>query len=432
MTKQRNWKRWLKRLGIGFIVLAALLILVNAVLNWRAGARLEATLLELRAAGEPTSIVELAPQPVAEDQNAAAHLRRLKPQLDNFSRDLAAFYETPAGQSYDTLDDRGALPTNEQCQAIKVILDKYHELGSEIELMAGLNAYASLLDFSEDQSRFVAQIVDEAPPFRTVARLLKWRMQVLAAEGQPDAAVKTGIQLLRLTRLFEQEPTMVNHLVMIACRHIACRGLNQALRSGQVTAETRAELDAELARHNDPNRLTKVLREERAVGLDAMADWRRGMGGKFVGWQFANWQADLVDFYDAQLPLFEKPWYQGHDKIGGPELAEDYPAVVWLLLPALQSTYEASNRDTALLRCLRILNALGTYRDEQGEEAAGLADLDLPAEDTLDPFSGQPLVVKRTAANWLIYTIFKNGTDDGGDFEEMQDWGLAPMPPSGA
>ncbi len=70
-----------------------------------------AVLLRLRAAGEPTSIVELAPQPVAEDQNAAAHYRRLKPQLDNFSQDRAAFYKTPLGQACGALDVRGTLPT---------------------------------------------------------------------------------------------------------------------------------------------------------------------------------------------------------------------------------------------------------------------------------------------------------------------------------
>jgi len=426
MTKQRNWKRWFKRLGIGFVVSIALLMLVNAVLNWRAGARLETVLSRLRAGGEPTSIVELAPQPVGEDQNAAAHYRRLKPQLDNFSLERAAFYETPLGQAYGALDVRGVLPTNEQCQAIRAILKRHSELVGEIETMADLPVYASLMDFSVDHSRFAAQMLDELTSFRSVARFLNWRMQALTADGEPDAAVESGIQLLRLTRLFEHEPAMVNHLVIIACRRIACRGLNQTLRSGQVTAELRAKLDAELTLHNNPNRLARVLSEERAFGLDAMADWRRGMSGKLTGWLFSSWQADLVDFYDMQLKLVEKPWYQSHKEIFDSDFVEDYPVVVRLLLPALQATYEASNRDTAQLTCLRILNALGAYRDEQGQEVAGLADLDLPVEETLDPFTGKPLVVKWTEEGWLIYTLFKNGADDGGDFKDMKDWGLAP------
>jgi hypothetical protein len=405
-----------------------LLILVSAVLNWRASTRLRITLLRLRAGGEPTSIVELTPQPVSKEQNAAAHLRRLKPQLDSFSQDLSVFYKTPLGEAYDDLNDRGALPTNEQCQAIKDILERHFELVGEIEMMADLPVYASLLDFELDHPRFVLQMMDEVTPFRSVARFLNWRMQTLTANGEPNAAVESGIQLLRLTRLFENEPAMVNHLVMVACRHIACQGLNPTLRSGQVTAELRAKLDAELALHNDPKRLPRVLSEERAVGLDAMADWRRGIAGRLLGWQFANWQADLIDFYDTQLSLVEHPWYESHEKIGDSEMAADYPAVVWMLAPAMQSTYEASNRDTALLRCLHILNALAAFRDEKGREAAGLADLDLPVEDTMDPFSGKPLIVKWTVEGWLIYTVFKNGTDDGGDFEEIKDWGLAPVP----
>ena len=79
-----------------------------------------------------------------------------------------------------------------------------------------------------------------------------------------------------------------------------------------------------------------------------------------------------------------------------------------------------------MLRCLRILNELTAYAQANGHEAEGLDDLDLPDAAKLDPFSGKPLQLKWTDEGWVVYTVFKNGTDDGGDFKDQADWGLGP------
>jgi len=100
--------------------------------------------------------------------------------------------------------------------------------------------------------------------------------------------------------------------------------------------------------------------------------------------------------------------------------------VIGLLLPALQATQEAANRGTAMLRCLRIVNAIAAYAQENGHEASGLDDLDLPEAATLDPFSGEPLKLQWTDDGWVVYSVFRNGVDDNGDFKEMADWGLGP------
>jgi hypothetical protein len=79
-----------------------------------------------------------------------------------------------------------------------------------------------------------------------------------------------------------------------------------------------------------------------------------------------------------------------------------------------------------MTRALRVFNALTEYRERTGREANGLADLALPQDATLDPYSGQPLKVTRTKDGWLIYSVMENGVDDGGDFTEHRDLGLAP------
>ena len=78
---------------------------------------------------------------------------------------------------------------------------------------------------------------------------------------------------------------------------------------------------------------------------------------------------------------------------------------------------------------LRAFNALQAYAENNGREASGLADLDLPPEATIDPFSGQPLIVKHTDKGWRIYSVGEDGVDDGGAFKDNKDYGLGPPSP---
>jgi hypothetical protein len=97
-----------------------------------------------------------------------------------------------------------------------------------------------------------------------------------------------------------------------------------------------------------------------------------------------------------------------------------------LLVPSLEATYRASNRVSARLRCLRILNALRAFAQQHGREATGLEDSSLPKPATIDPLSGQPVKLKHTDKGWIVYTIMDNGVDDGGDFKGTKDYGVGP------
>ena len=51
---------------------------------------------------------------------------------------------------------------------------------------------------------------------------------------------------------------------------------------------------------------------------------------------------------------------------------------------------------------------------ENGREAESLAELSLPAEATIDPFSGAPLLLNRRDNKWIVYSVGDDGKDDGG------------------
>jgi hypothetical protein len=80
------------------------------------------------------------------------------------------------------------------------------------------------------------------------------------------------------------------------------------------------------------------------------------------------------------------------------------------------------------MRALRILNALQTFEEAQGREASGLANLGLPADATVDPYSGQPLLLRHTDDGWIVYSVGQNKRDDGGTLNEQRlDVGIGPM-----
>ncbi len=55
-----------------------------------------------------------------------------------------------------------------------------------------------------------------------------------------------------------------------------------------------------------------------------------------------------------------------------------------------------------------------------------LADLGLPQESTIDPYSSEPLHIKKVPEGWLVYSIGLNLTDDGGKLDGITDIGAGP------
>ena len=425
MSKPRNWKRWLKQLGLGLLGVVAVLLLINLVLNVWANTKLEAKLQKLRDEGFPTCIADLAPEPIPAEQNAAAHLQNMRPELERFDKDLCHFSEkTPLGIAYYRERNNYAMPSIEQATAIQAILDDYSDLFLAIDQMAACDQYASLLDYSLDHQHFIQETLS-AMSIRRVARLLSWKIQVLTVQGKNDQAVETGIQLLYLARLHDAEPMLVNSLVGIACRLNVAFCLNQALQNGPVLVKVRAALDMELAKHDNSQLFVRTLLTERAVSLDTMESMK--IAPVPIHWHFTFWQSEMVDWFDEQFTLAELPWHQSHQQFGEVDETK-YSILIQLMGPATKSALDAFHRNIAMLRCLRILNAAGAYHDKNGRQPTTLADLELPAEATLDPFNGKPLVIRSTEAGWLIYSVYNNGTDEGGVFKKQEDIGLGPLP----
>jgi hypothetical protein len=435
----RFWptKRIWKRIGLGFVALVALLLLANGIMAWWTRSQLQNRVTAIRAAGNPASIAELAPKPIPDAENAAAVLRDLGPRLDAFSKEYGPFFDTPEGKAYEQRTDRGEKATPEQIAVIRAILDKYPEIDAKLSEAARRGKYASLTDYSVTSVKLLGAMLKEPiGQYRTAARFLAWRMEVLLADGKQQEVVQRGVEFFQLTRLYDQEPLMVNALVNVAVRNIIANQIYDALAAGPVSPELHAALDRQLALDDDPQRVVRVLKTEEAYSASAIDEfgWRLPVGDapsvfvRMFGWSIQRHFLGVLDFYDVQLKLSARPWREVFKQVGregSPDL-NSFGTMSELLIPAVQSLYEAEMRSIAILRALRVFNAMTAFREQHGKEISGLSDLPLPKEAMIDPFSDKPLLLKRLPDGWVVYSVAKNGVDDGGSFVEIKDYGVAP------
>jgi hypothetical protein len=377
----------------------------------------------------------LKPQLIPDEENAAVFLERIRPRIGQFANEHGRFFKTPIGKAYDEARERGEPATPEQIAAIRAILEKYSDVEPVLGAAAKCDKYASRLDFSLDSQQFIDKLLDQINgpgSIRQLSRFLNWRIEVLLADGQRDQAVERGIQIYRLDRLYESEPTLVAFLIAIAVRGVVADQMYDALAAGPVSPELLAELDQELARQDDPARLVHALKSERAIGA-GFTNVVLGQPYPFLahtfGWVLKSYQIGVVDYMDECLVLAGRPWHEARAKFGP---ADKTPPVTGhgvladLLTPALRAVFVANARSLAVSRALRVHIALRQFAEKNGREAKGLEELGLQKEVTMDPYSDEPLILDHTEDGWMIYSVMENGEDDGGDFKQLKDYGLAP------
>jgi hypothetical protein len=417
----------------GVVILVAIALIVNAVMAWRTERRMRSILAGIRASGDPASIRELAPAPIPDAENAAVVLQRLKPRLEAFSKEYAQFLDSPMGKSYE---ERGEAPaTTDQIAAIRAILERYPDVSADLVVAADREEYASLADFSVNHQKLIDDNLSRLSNLRTAARLVNWQVEVQLADGKHEEAVEQGIDLLKLARLHDAEPLLVNYLVGVAVRQMAVNMLYDALAAGPVRPELHAAIDQELARHDTPQRIVHALKTDRAYSASVTENGGANPNSKahpillsLFGWTMQRHFVSALDYSDQQIALVAKSWPNPNGRVGrGAAPGEDeLGTLAALMVPGLQATYAAEARIVAMMRALRIFNGLRQYAEENGREAVGLEELNLPAAATGDPYSSGTLKLKETDDGWLVYSVMKNGMDDGGDFKEMKDFGVAP------
>ncbi|MFL5339746.1 MAG: hypothetical protein ACJ8F7_06220 [Gemmataceae bacterium] len=402
--------RVLKKLALAAGVLLMIALLANVVLVWVTGSRLEDRLAALRAAGQPVVLTDLQLSPLDADQDAATYLNRARDDQKAFAKETLAIQSKP---------EYGADELNEaDLKTLRTAFDAYPKLVPLLEQAANCPDYRPALDYAAGPDAVLVAGTEEAQRFRAAVNVLDARARLLTAEGKSEEALSAAVTMFRLAKHLEREPMMIGNLLLIACRAVAGDAAHRAVRLGPVSAKLRDSLDVELAAADDSRAYVFSLRSERALGTEFF----RAMSGNV--WftrayvndnqsyliDVLNRMVELADRPNSEVQAFQRQWQQQSGSLRH--------ALSKLVLSAVFSPRLAWDRSAARLRCLRVINAL----QRRGGEPA-LADLGLPAAATTDPFTGEPLHVKKTAEGWLVYAVGEDLKDDGGQVTRPESGG---------
>ncbi len=407
------WRK-VKLATLGLLGLVGVGLIWLAVANAAAEERVEKKLAELKAAGEPTSLAELARKPVPPEDNAATFLRRaaagleaietaVEPGIDKLSkaeRDSDwKWHRAPAG-----LEELLHKQFTEHAEAIALV-----------EKAADCPEYDPQLNYDQSPEAFIEDYVQMSQDVRRPIRVLNYRVAMQLTDGEREQALDTCVTMFKLCRKFDQRPLLVNFLVALAVRGVAMDATVDTLRSGPLPEAAYERLETELARQDLSASFRAALRSDRAFGIDYFRELRSKEN-------YTSLPGGKQDFYDY-LVLFselsqrvDRPYVESVDWLG----EQHFNKLTDLMTPAIEATLVTKNRATAQLRCLRVLNAL-IRRELAGKtDVTALAELGLPADALVDPYNEQPLHVRREKDGWLVYAVGRNLKDDGG---EVDVWG---------
>lgn len=414
----------LKYALLTLVGIVGVLLIGVAIANRQAHKRLNAKLGELRDRSEPVTVTDLTRQPLPPEDNALTYLRRAESDAD------AIVKEVSAAEDHYKYNGEGP-PGPEVIAAMRAALDAFPKVLPLLVQAAEAPGYDAQIDFTEPRQELFEKFMKQPQLWRNAARVLNYHAQVAIASGQPDVAVQDCIHLLQLTRNFDRNPLMVSFQVSLAIRGLTIETAQQALRTGSVSAQVHNELEDELALHDLNQAFRHAMATERAYVLDSFVDMSAELRNGFTWFpSYPNDQVDYLDLLAEVLSLSDRPY----SDVGDPSdlnMTSTGP-FTRLLVPSIVATLDAKRRMQAQLRCLRILNA-AIAADQAGTGERTLASLNLPAEATTDPYNGQPLHLKKTPLGWVVYSVGRKLTDDGGvniGYQPDQNIGLAPYVPA--
>ncbi len=306
----------------------------------------------------------------------------------------------------------------------------------------------------------------------SVARMLTARAMFCVGQGKLDEARHDLLACHRLGRLCGQGPTLTDALVGIAVDGMACRGDTALVQSGRLTAEQALKYRAELRKLAPlPRTVDKIDTAERFMFLDSVSGIARNIPQairqRYLGKgnalpkttdQLLDWYTRVaIDwdqilrmgnwYYDRAVEAARKPTRAGRlaasdeiDKeIGllfspGRDLASIAKTVltgrtprqmathqiggriVWLMKLASSAIVDAEHRGTMRMEVTQLAFVLAAYHGNHGSYPAKLEELAPKYIDAVptDVFSDGPLRYRCLGNGCLVYSVGRNGEDDGG------------------
>lgn len=374
----------------------------------------------LKAAGEPVTMEQVAPPPVAPDDNAALCY------LDA----VAAL--TPGGDEIYAAMDMNDPATVTRARA---------QVEDDAEALEWVKEGAAKerCRFDLDYSAGVQLTLPHLAKMRSLARYLRCAAISSALDGDVAEAAERLRMGFVLARHVTQDPILIGLLVTVAIDAVMVDASAQVMALGRIPTEQAQALSAEIGKLDYTAGLVRALRTERCMGLHVFSQMRHGAAS--AASILAGGEADkkpdpkdlqqyleagglqrdelaYLDIVAKAIELAPLSWRESQGKWPEEEkLAANTPdlSVTRVLVPTLSRV--ACKRDEAVARRGLLQAALALiedwYQDEQYPETLAAARSE-GFQFPRDVFSGEEFVYSAQDGRVTLYSVGPNLQDDGG------------------
>jgi len=278
---------------------------------------------------------------------------------------------------------------------------------------------------------------------REAARLLVLDSSLLAADGKADQSLDAPVGVYRTASHAMSDPVLISALVGYAIIGIAHSGLEECLSVTDPSPSACRTAYDELGRIDVDTPFRRSLLGERASALAVFEDVRAGrisiaklvsggddrFGGRrilsavypTVGRPLFNMdEASALRLYGRMLEAHDLPWPQSQETLDAIladlESLPSYRSLLTRMIVPVFTRAEWSRRKAAAALAVdRAALAINAFRSQTGRYPDDLAQVEALGWDLPDdPLGGEPLLYRRTAKGFTVWSVGPNMKDDGG------------------
>ena len=415
---------------IGAVLAVGLLVLLG--IRFRDRANLEGRFAAIRAAGYPVTFAELDAwyEDVPYGENAAEYvldaitcLRKLEKeqaqQLPWYGRNKMPARTEPLDENVESI--------------IAGLLQKNQEAIRYLRKAGALDQSRYPIDLTRGHAALLPHLSD----LRGTVRLLCLEAILHAERGEPQEATEALASAFGVANTEAATPLLLSQMVCRGGQSTALSALERVVNRTALSEAQLTRLSQTVATACDPNAIMRGFVGERCMVIQALRNpGSTGLGfapviaqegpsllqlhaARAVG-MIDRLLVQYIDYVDRFLAALRLPPEQRLEAVRPlerehEEMRQAHPALTWIM-PALHRFLRNDLTHLTKLKVASTALAVERYRLANGRLPAELGDL-VPRylkQIPVDPYNGASLKYERHNLGFVVYSIGKDGVDDGG------------------
>lgn len=249
---KRFFKKFFLISGCLLLAIFAIFAIAYTILNIKWGGELRSELDKLKASGQPMTIKDIAPAPLASAENASVEYQQIFSlmsdgtfSIKNSGNDSKDFKELdPLCFSAKTMDKFEELCKNNSVK-INAILhkDSFRQIFELCDKAASKPGMNFNLNYDEGPTLLLPHL----SKMRNIARLIRLKAEMEMLDGQREKGWETILTGINLSSQMKTEPLLISQLVYIACDNIFFDFMEYNLPKYGISGGQPEKLMAELA-----------------------------------------------------------------------------------------------------------------------------------------------------------------------------------------